>query len=55
MRSSRLFHAVDTHAEGMPTRVIIGGVGVIPGRTMNDKRLYFIERLAEEDPGAGPV
>lgn len=45
MRSSRLFHAVDTHTEGMPTRVIIGGVGVLPGRTMNDKRLYFIEHL----------
>jgi proline racemase len=29
----------------MPTRVVTGGVGVIPGATMNDKRLNFIENL----------
>ncbi|RLV56923.1 proline racemase [Aeromicrobium phragmitis] len=45
MRSSRVFHAVDSHTEGMPTRVITGGVGVIPGATMNERRLYFIEHL----------
>ncbi|MEV0947499.1 proline racemase family protein [Rhodococcus sp. NPDC049939] len=45
MRSSRIFHAVDSHTEGMPTRVITGGVGVIPGETMNERRLYFIEHL----------
>ncbi|MEO7005665.1 MAG: proline racemase family protein [Terrimesophilobacter sp.] len=45
MRSTRMFTAVDSHTEGMPTRVITGGVGVIPGTTMNDKRLYFIEHL----------
>ena len=37
--------AVDSHTEGMPTRVVTGGVGVIPGSTMNEKRLYFIEHL----------
>ena len=37
--------AVDSHTEGMPTRVITGGVGVIPGATMNEKRLYFMEHL----------
>ncbi len=31
MRTNRVFHAVDSHTEGMPTRVITGGVGVIPG------------------------
>ena len=45
MRSSRIFHAVDSHTEGMPTRVVTGGVGVIPGASMNDKRLHFIEHL----------
>lgn len=45
MRSSRIFHAVDSHTEGMPTRVITGGVGVIPGSTMNARRLHFIEHL----------
>lgn len=45
MRSKRMFTAVDSHTEGMPTRVITGGVGVIPGATMNEKRLHFIEHL----------
>ncbi|WP_265443246.1 proline racemase family protein [Flexivirga meconopsidis] len=46
MRSSRVISAVDSHTEGMPTRVVTGGVGVIRGETMNDKRLNFI---AEHD------
>ena len=29
----------------MPTRVIIGGVGVIPGDTMVERRQYFMEHL----------
>lgn len=45
MRSTRVFHAVDSHTEGMPTRVVTGGVGTIPGATMFDKRRYFIDHL----------
>ncbi|WP_329359278.1 proline racemase family protein [Streptomyces sp. NBC_01483] len=45
MRASRLFSAVDSHTEGMPTRVVTGGIGVIPGATMNERRLYFVEHL----------
>ena len=45
MRSSRVFAAVDSHTEGMPTRVITGGVGVIPGATMADRRRYFLDHL----------
>ncbi|NUP02276.1 MAG: proline racemase family protein [Nonomuraea sp.] len=43
MRSRRTFHAVDSHTEGMPTRVIVGGVGTIPGATMAERRLWFME------------
>ena len=42
VRSSRLITAVDSHTEGMPTRVVTGGVGVVPGATMNERRLYFM-------------
>lgn len=42
MRTRKVFHAVDSHTEGMPTRVITGGVGVLPGATMNDKRLHVM-------------
>jgi proline racemase len=45
MRSRRTFHAVDSHTEGMPTRVIVGGVGQIPGDTMFDRRRYFMASL----------
>ncbi|WP_033341116.1 proline racemase family protein [Catenuloplanes japonicus] len=45
MRAKRMFSAVDSHTEGMPTRVITGGMGVIPGATMNERRLHFIENL----------
>jgi proline racemase len=45
MRSSRVFHAVDSHTEGMPTRVVTSGFGVIPGATMNERRLHLIEDL----------
>jgi proline racemase len=39
MRASRVFSAVDSHTEGMPTRVITGGVGVVAGATMAERRL----------------
>ncbi|MEO6089453.1 MAG: proline racemase family protein [Umezawaea sp.] len=45
MRSIRTLTAVDSHTEGMPTRVITGGIGVIPGDTMAQRRLHFIEHL----------
>jgi proline racemase len=45
MRSTRVFHAVDSHTEGMPTRVITGGVGLIPGATMAERRTHFIAHL----------
>jgi proline racemase len=45
MRSRHVFHAVDSHTEGMPTRVITGGVGVIPGETMAARRAYAIAHL----------
>jgi proline racemase len=45
MRAKRVLHAVDSHTEGMPTRVITGGVGAIPGATMFDRRRYFMANL----------
>src|SRR5919197_5680524 len=45
MRSKRVYHVVDSHTEGMPTRVITGGVGVIPGATMFERRQHFVEHL----------
>jgi proline racemase len=45
MKSSRIVHVVDSHTEGMPTRVVTGGVGVIPGDTMAQRRLHFMAHM----------
>jgi proline racemase len=47
MRARRVFAAVDSHTEGMPTRVIVGGVAPIPGATMAQRRVYFLKHLDE--------
>ena len=43
MRSKLVLHAVDSHTEGMPTRVVTGGIGTVPGATMDERRLWFRE------------
>ncbi|SFY02870.1 proline racemase family protein [Streptomyces atratus] len=43
MQTRHIFHAVDSHTEGMPTRVITGGIGTIPGATMAERRNHFQE------------
>ncbi|MFJ6610137.1 proline racemase family protein [Streptomyces sp. NPDC091289] len=45
MRSRLVLHTVDSHTEGMPTRVVTGGVGTIPGATMAERRGYFMAHL----------
>ena len=45
MIASRVFAAVDSHTEGMPTRVVTGGVGPIPGETMLERKLHFEEHM----------
>ena len=45
MTPTRTIRAVDSHTEGMPTRVVLDGIGEIPGDTMNDRRLHFIAHL----------
>ena len=41
----QVLHAVDSHTEGMPTRVITGGVGVMPGATMAERRQLVHRQL----------
>jgi proline racemase len=41
VRAARYLAAVDSHTEGMPTRVVTGGVGPIPGATMLERKLHF--------------
>ncbi len=39
------FSAVDSHTEGMPTRVITGGVDPIPGASMLERKLHFEQHM----------
>ncbi|MFE9392191.1 proline racemase family protein [Streptomyces sp. NPDC006784] len=47
MRSVRSLSAVDSHTEGMPTRVVTGGVPPIPGATMAERRRWAVAHLDE--------
>jgi len=38
---TRSFTAIDSHTEGMPTRVITGGLEPLPGATMLERKLRF--------------
>lgn len=37
----RLVSTVESHTEGMSTRVVIGGIAALPGATMEDRRQYL--------------
>ncbi|HEY3733636.1 MAG TPA: proline racemase family protein [Streptosporangiaceae bacterium] len=42
MRAGKVFTAVDSHTEGMPTRVITSGIGVLPGATMFERMRHLV-------------
>jgi proline racemase len=46
MNAGLVFEAVDSHTEGMPTRVVTDGVGVLPGATMLERKQY-VEQEAD--------
>ena len=61
MRLARVIHCVDAHAEGEPSRIVVGGVLDIPGETMLDK-MRALERddrlrriLLFEPRGSAPL
>ncbi|HEX2910207.1 MAG TPA: 4-hydroxyproline epimerase [Chloroflexia bacterium] len=45
MRFEKMISAVDSHTEGMPTRVVTAGIGPVPGPTMFEKKRYVEENL----------
>ncbi|MDQ8708103.1 proline racemase family protein [Streptomyces sp. LHD-70] len=47
MRLNRMITAVDVHADGLPGRVITGGVSDVPGETMLDKA-HYIEQHCDD-------
>lgn len=42
MRSTRVIHAVEAHTEGLPVRVVTGGVATMPGDSMEERGQWFI-------------
>ncbi|MEJ8554600.1 proline racemase [Tepidibacter sp. Z1-5] len=45
MKAIRSIHAVDSHTMGEPTRIVVGGVPNIPGKTMADKKEYLEKNM----------
>ncbi|MDR7855309.1 proline racemase [Tissierella sp.] len=45
MNFTKSIHAVDSHTMGEPTRIIIGGVPTIPGKTMPEKKEYLVNHM----------
>ena len=43
----RTFQVVDTHCEGEPARIVVGGMPTVPGATMFDKRNHMMEHMDE--------
>ena len=50
------FITIDSHTQGEPTRLLVGGIGSLPGSTMQAKREYFethfdpVRRLLTREP-----
>ena len=45
MATIRSVKTIESHTEGMPTRVVVDGIGEIPGNTAFEKRAYFMEHM----------
>jgi len=45
MKFKKIISAVDSHTEGEPARVVVGGVPTIPGNTFQEKWLWAKENL----------
>ena len=47
MRIRRFVQVIDTHTAGEPTRIVTGGFPPIPGKTMEEKRIWLSENADE--------
>src|SRR6476659_4870019 len=62
VRLGHVIHCVDAHAEGEPSRIVVGGVLDVPGTTMLDKMAHLRRegdalrrRLLFEPRGSAPL
>src|SRR5439155_21952575 len=62
MRVAKVIHCGDAHAEGEPSRIVVGGVLDVPGATMLDKMRHlqregdWLRRLVLFEPrGSAPL
>jgi len=42
---TKTFQVIDTHCEGEPARILVGGMPTVPGATMYEKRAHVMEEL----------
>ena len=56
MKFSKSIHAVDSHTAGEATRIVVGGVPKIPGKTMPEKKQWLEDNMADMEPSVlGPL
>lgn len=47
MMPSALIRTIESHTEGMPTRIVVEGAPAVPGQTMHDRLVWANEHLHE--------
>lgn len=45
MKFEKTIHAIDSHTMGEPTRIVVGGIPVIQGKTMIEKKEYLERKM----------
>lgn len=45
MRALKTIHTIDSHTMGEPTRIVTGGLPVIPGSSMQEKKAYLCQHM----------
>lgn len=45
MKISRMINAIDSHTMGEPTRIIVGGIPKLKGKTMAEKKQFLIDEM----------
>ena len=43
MRLSQMLNVIDSHTAGEPARIVVGGIPVLKGKTVAEKKQYLID------------
>ena len=49
MRLSQMLNVIDSHTAGEPARIVVGGIPVLKGKTVAEKKQYLIDHRGEQE------